>query len=152
MLISDYNPEIIWLVIGVICLVIEFAGIPGIGFLFLGLGALTSAVLIYLYPPFISNQYSYFGLLSFLWFVLLWWPLKKYASSNKGQPKFFDIVGSEVELVGTKLLPGELGQVKWSGTIMNARLDSGEREAHAGERLYIKSVEGNVVILSRTTE
>lgn len=142
----------LWAIIGVICLIIEFTKLPGIGFLFLGLGALSSSILISNYPNFFYNQYivfAYFGLLSFLWFTILWWPLKKYVyNKSKGQD-YFDMIGSEVE-VYSRMAPGEVGQVKWSGTIMNARLSEAETEvAEKNAKLYIQQIHGNILICSR---
>jgi membrane protein implicated in regulation of membrane protease activity len=145
----DFSVEV-WLVVGLVSLVLEFAKLPGIGFLFIGLGALTNAILIYIYPEFTKVQYAYFGLLSFLWLAVLWWPLKKYARSNHKKQEVFDIVGSQAQVVSMVLEPGMMGQIKWSGTIMNARLDSSETEpVKADQTVYIKRMEGNVAILSR---
>lgn len=148
-MLFDYVIEI-WLLVGLLSLIVEFLQFPGIGFLFLGLGALSNAILIHIYPGFAKDQYTCFGLLSFAWFLLLWWPLKKYAGRSNKKQESFGILGAEVELV-SDLLPGDMGQVKWSGTIMNARLDHSETKiAEVGQRLYIKAVEGNVLILVST--
>jgi membrane protein implicated in regulation of membrane protease activity len=150
---SDFlniTPAAIWLLAGIIFILIEFSTIPGIGFLFVGFGSISTALLIYNYPLFVDYQIAAVGILSMLWFLVLWWPLKAYVYGKKGKNKdYFDIVGSEVKVFDDTIKPGGMGQVEWSGTIMNARLeDHEEQEANVGQKLYITKVHGNVLICS----
>lgn len=139
------SPEF-WILLGCLFILIEFTKLPGIGFLFLGLGSLTNAILTYNYPFALEHQYTIFGLISFLWMIILWWPLKKYIYQKHEIMGQFEIIGSEVE-VFNNISPGELGQVKWSGTIMNAKLDENEQEAAlTGQKIYVHKVLGNVLI------
>ena len=151
----SFSPVELWIIIGVICLAIEFTKLPGIGFLFLGLGALSSAILNYNYPQFFQNNYivfADFGLLSFLWLIILWAPLRKYGYSKVKKQDYFDMIGSEVE-VCSRMVPRKLGQVKWSGTIMNAKLAETETEAaEENTKLYIRQIHGNILICSRNTK
>lgn len=150
----DIGPVEIWLVLGVICILIEFSAISGIGFLFAGFGALTNAILIYNFPESKDYQIISFGILSLLWFLLLWWPLKIYVygrGNNKNLQNYFDIVGSSVKVVGQPLTPDVPGQVEWSGTILNARLANEEKSsAEIGDVLYVQRVQGNLLICSKT--
>jgi len=68
----DITAVEIWLLIGVIFIIIEFSKIPGIGFLFLGLGALTTSALISSCSEITDYQIATFGLVSFAWFLVLW--------------------------------------------------------------------------------
>ena len=43
----DITPIEIWIAVGLIFILVEFIAIPGIGFLFLGLGSLSTAIAIY---------------------------------------------------------------------------------------------------------
>ena len=142
----------LWLLIGVIFILIEF-NVPGIGFLFLGLGSITSAIVIYNYPLLIEYQITLVGILSLSWFLILWWPLKIFIygrNNNKKTQGYFDIVGSEVKVVGKAITPGRKGQVMWSGAIMNARLSSDEKEpAEIGDKLYVIQVKGNVLLCAK---
>ena len=142
----NFSPSEIWLIVGLIFLIVEFTKLPGIGFLFLGLGALINSVLVYNYSVFEEYQYTSFGLVSFLSFIVLWRPLKKYMYNKNSRGSHFNIVGSEVEVYANPLLPDKLGQVKWSGTIMNAKLINGSFQAEIGEVLVICEVQGNVLI------
>lgn len=149
----NISPIEIWLLIGFICLIFEFTKFPAIGFLFLGLGALSNGILIYSYPLFSEYQYTSFGLLSFLWLAILWIPLKKYIYKKGKQRDHFDIIGSEVVVYGNNILPGGTGQVKWSGAVMNARLSENEQEeALINQKLYIQQVNGNVLICRKSKE
>ncbi len=144
----------IWLIIGIVCIIIEFSKVPGIGFLFLGLGALTSSALISSYPEIIDYQIATFGLISLAWFLALWWPLKKFVygkkKGNNIDQSYFNLVGNQVIVFDKHIEPGKIGQVSWSGTTMNARLEDSEREqVKAGDTLYISDVKGNVLICSR---
>ena len=150
----DISAVEIWLILGIIFIIIEFSKIPGIGFLFLGLGALTTSALISSYPEIIDYQIATFGLISLAWFLALWWPLKKFVyGKNKGKntdQDYFDLIGNQVVVFDKYIEPGTIGQVSWSGTTMNAKLEDSEKEnAQAGEILYISKVRGNILICTR---
>ena len=55
------TPVEIWLVVGIIFILIEFSKLPGIGFLFLGLGAMSSSVIFYFYPEIQNYQVASVG-------------------------------------------------------------------------------------------
>lgn len=147
----DISAVEIWLILGIIFIIIEFSKIPGIGFLFLGLGALTTSALISSYPEITDYQIATFGLVSFAWFLVLWWPLKKFVyGKRKGNKGYFDLVGNQVTVLNRNIEPGKIGQVSWSGTIMNAKLIDSEKEhVNPGDVLYVLEVKGNVLICSR---
>lgn len=141
----------IWLIIGVIFIIIEFSTIPGIGFLFLGFGALTTSALISSYSKTVDYQIATFGLLSFAWFLALWWPLKKFIygkkKENNSDKDYFTLIGNQVIVFDKHIEPGKMGHVSWSGTTMNAKLEDSEKEqVKAGDTLYISEVKGNVLI------
>lgn len=141
-----------WIVVGLFCLLIEFTKLPGIGFLFLGLGGLTNAILVYNFEYFVQYQYASFGILSLMWLVILWFPLKKYVyKTNKNQQDYSsDIIGAQVEVLSSELNTLNIGQVKWSGTIMNAKLDEEEQgPAKAKDILKVKKVHGSILICTR---
>lgn len=147
-LIFEYSVEF-WFLIGVVLILLEFAAIPGIGLLFIGFGAFTTALLLSLYPELIIYQIIVIGFTSFFWFLVLWWPLNKflYKSTNG---VYSDMVGGMVTVSGKDLEPGEVGIVTWSGTIMKAKLTDDETEpAKLGQTIYIREVKGNVLICSK---
>ena len=147
----EYSVEI-WLALGLIFILLEFTTIPGIGLLFIGLGSLACSLILYHYPELIPYQITIVGLTSFIWFLLLWWPLKRFLYGNSGSQgrDYFNIVGNEVEVSVEEIKPGGMGNVTWSGTLMNARLISSEESAaQVGERLYVHEVKGNILVCSR---
>ncbi|MCC8369283.1 MAG: NfeD family protein [Rickettsia endosymbiont of Oxypoda opaca] len=144
----------LWLIIGVICFIIEFGAAPNIGFLFFGFGALSNAIITYNYPILLKEQLTIFGLLSLLWFIMLWRPIKKYIykNSNLKQSNYSDMINKEVEVYSPTISSSKIGQVKWSGVIMNALLEQNEpEEVKAGNRIFIVGVQGNILICSRTS-
>lgn len=141
----------LWVIVGIILIIIEFTNIPNVGFLFLGLGALSTAIFLTAYPATLKYQYIIFGISSLLSLAILWWPLKWYVYKNDNIAPYSDMVGNEV-VVHSQLISAEkIGQVIWSGTIMNAKLESNEHKtAHKGDTLHITKISGNVLICSKT--
>lgn len=110
----------LWLLGGAVFIGIEMFGMPGIGFLFAGIAALLvgGAVEIGLIAP--ENlvlQFALFFLFTSVSAMLLWKKLKKIRG-----PIYSNMVGTEAEVIGGGLAGTREGQVKWSGTIMRARL------------------------------
>lgn len=147
-MINNYLTEI-WLIIGLTCIIVEFLAIPNIGFLFFGFGALSNALITYNYPLInLKSQITIFGLFSLIWFCILYYPLKKYVYHETSQPaNYSDMIGKEVEVYSNIISEENLGQVKWSGVIMNAYLVPNEK-AKAGDKIFITEVKGNILICS----
>jgi membrane protein implicated in regulation of membrane protease activity len=148
----EITPVEIWLVVGVIFILAEFTAVPGIGLLFIGLGALSASISMYYLPSLASYQVASVGLLSLAWFLVLWWPLKVFVYGKKGGARtdYFDMLGMQVEVVEKDLTSSGIGRVSWSGTTMNAKLDSSEgKGAKVGDQLYITDIKGNVLICGR---
>ncbi len=143
----------LWIISGFILILAEFIIFPGLGILFLGLGALTNAILTSKYDISLQYQLFSFGLFSCLWFVLLWWPLNHYVYKKNLANDYQDIVGNEAEVLSQNLSSTALGQIKWSGTILNAKLQSLSNDenqiAIKGEIVLIKKIEGNIAICIR---
>ncbi|MCC8467916.1 MAG: NfeD family protein [Rickettsia endosymbiont of Eriopis connexa] len=149
-MINNYLTEI-WLIIGIICVVVEFFAVPSIGFLFFGLGALSNTLVVYNYPLVsLTNQITFFGILSLIWFCILYYPLKKYVYNKTDKTEnYSDMIGKTVEVYSSTVSSDTVGQVKWSGAIMNAYLAPNEIDAKTGDRLFIIEVKGNVLICSK---
>jgi membrane protein implicated in regulation of membrane protease activity len=147
----NIQPSEIWMILGFFLIFIELIKLPGLGFLFLGLGSLTVSIVLASERFDLSHysQIAIFLIASCVWFALLWKPLKRFSSRMNSKHTYHDMIGDEVVVVKDKIIPGLIGQVKWSGTIMNATLNSTEtRTANIGEVLVIKEVMGNVLICS----
>lgn len=149
------TPSILWLSFGIFLIVLEFSQLPGIGFLFLGFGAITTAIIAnYLQAETILIQFAYFGISSIAWFALLWYPMKKfiYQSDNAHTRESFDIVGSRVTVVKNDIKTGSLGQVLWCGTVMNANFVGTINNdiAKVDDTLIVMEVKGNVLFCQKT--
>ncbi len=149
-MINNYLTEI-WLIIGIIYVIVEFFAVPSIGFLFFGLGALSNTLMVYNYPLVsLTNQITFFGILSLVWFCILYYPLKKYVYNKTDKTEnYSDMIGKTVEVYSSTVSSDTIGQVRWSGAIMNAYLAPNEIDAKTGDRLFIVEVKGNVLICSK---
>lgn len=110
----------LWLLGGAVCIGIEMFGMPGMGFLFAGIAALLvgGAVEIGLIASEqLLLQFALFFLFTSVSALLLWKKLKKVRG-----PVYSNMVGTQAEVIGGGLAGTREGQVKWSGTIMRARL------------------------------
>ncbi|MGE0754908.1 MAG: NfeD family protein [Alphaproteobacteria bacterium] len=139
-----------WLAIGVLFMALEALGLPGAGFLFVGLGALLTGILISL--GFVADadtlmQFVAFFLLTGVWAAVLWKPLQRFKLHHQ-EKKFNNIVGDKAK-VGKKGLGPDGGEVVWSGTIMTAKLagDTAALELRPGANVTIVDVEGTTLIV-----
>lgn len=141
------NVNHLWLIAGGIMIVLEFMVLPGVGFLFAGLGAITVGAL--LQAGLIKEdiwQWVIFLASTLLWLLILWKPLKNFKTSRHEQP-FSDMVGRKAVLM-TNLEPGQTGRARWSGTIMNAKLDESQQTGLIeGAEVVVTEVKGNVLIV-----
>ncbi|MDB2414293.1 NfeD family protein [Rickettsiales bacterium] len=144
--------SIIWLTLGAIFIIIEVFFTPGIGFLFAGLGAVSVGGLIIMQISDSSNywqQILFFLILTSVWASFLWKPLKKLLNSSS-DINYKDVEGGTAIVVDSALTCDKEGQVKWSGTIMNARLEPKvqKEEVEVGQEVKIIKVDGNTLIVS----
>jgi membrane protein implicated in regulation of membrane protease activity len=110
----------LWLIAGAAFVGIEMFGVPGIGFLFAGIAALMVGGAIELgaiSPESTVLQFGLFFLITTVSAALLWKKLKTVRG-----PSYSNMVGTTAEVIGAGLSGHREGQVKWSGTIMRARL------------------------------
>jgi membrane protein implicated in regulation of membrane protease activity len=144
----DLNQVELLVLVGMLTIVIEMFFMPGLGFLFFGMACLTTAGIIYYFPSLIYYQYIFVAILACIWFLLLWKPLKHYMHKKKESEHIFDIINSKVKVIDSDILPGTIGKIEWSGTIMNAKLKDGiEEKAKIGSFWKVIAVKGNVVVL-----
>ena len=149
------TPSILWILFGISLIILEFSQLPGIGFLFLGFGAITTAIITnYLKAETMLIQFAYFGISSIAWFALLWYPMKKflYQKDSNHTKDSFDIVGAEVTVIKNDIRVGHLGQVLWCGTVMNAKLIGklNNDTAKVDDTLIVKEVKGNILFCQKT--
>ncbi len=152
----SYYPEVVWMCVGAVFLIIEVTVIPGIGLVFVGLGALTLSGLM-AFKLFSADSAIYKDLYAQLgcvlafttvWAAALWAPLKKLQERQRAA-KYQDFVGQTAFVGPTRLLKGRTGTVKWSGVAMRARLidDAEVKELAPFEEVTIVDMQGGTLVV-----
>ena len=143
------HPGTAWLVAAVALMLLEALGIPGVGLLFAGLGALVTGAAVYtemVGAEAYVIQFAIFFLASALWAVLLWKPMQHFRT-QRSRGSYSNIVG-DVAIVAAGGLSRELGgNVTWSGTIMKAELASGPEALPEGAQVVITDVKGATLLV-----
>lgn len=147
-IIVKENIAQIWLIAGVLLMLIE-SFTPGLGLLFAGIAAILTGGILLLQLVQADNyliQIIIFLFLTTIITAILWKPLKKL--QNKAN-NYHNIVGTMAIVCGEKLEKNKIGQVKWSGTIMNAMLDPNDSQDFItlDSSVIIAKIEGNILIV-----
>lgn len=148
-MLNDYT--FFWMILGFLLIVADLTFLPGIGAFFVGLGAITTYILLKL--EFVGTndlvQVLCFLTTTLAWTCILWIPLKKFASS-KHSNTYNNMVGEDAIVFEEELLVGKSGNIKWSGVVLKAELiGKPDEKAMIGETVVINSVKGNVVYVRR---
>ena len=145
----EFDAATIWFLAGGALIAIEVFLVSGIGIFFAGLGAITVGLILLFKPDYSTvAQFTWFFASTALWAAVLWKPFKSfYSAPDHGHN---DMIGRNVTVGPEGLTKEKKGSVKWSGTMMNARLsDSATIEnAEAGAELVILSVSGGTLEVS----
>jgi membrane protein implicated in regulation of membrane protease activity len=137
-----------WLVAGALFIAIEIFGVPGIGFLFAGIGAIAVGGAVefgVLDPVDLLAQFITFFVFGVASALALWKRLKRNPKNS-----YSNIVGTDAT-VGTGGLSGNKeGQVQWSGTLMRAKLadDAGVDVLPEGMVVTVRKAEGNILFVA----
>ena len=118
------HPSAVWMVVSVLFLLIEAFGIPGVGLMFAGLGALVAGLSVFSGAVAEDNhnaQFILFFVFSLVWAVLLWKPMQKFRV-GKRHGEYHNIIGTTAYVGGSGISRKDGGEVTWSGTIMRAEL------------------------------
>lgn len=141
-----------WLVGGAVMVALEAFAVAGIGLLFGGLGAITVALIIksdIVDEASILAQIAWWCAMTFVWAALLWRPLKQFYVRGKKRQEYQNIVGNFATVGEGGLAGGQEGVVRWSGTVMRARLvpEAGLMSLPEGAEVVIVDVQGVTVIV-----
>ena len=141
---------LIWLAAGAGLIAFEALTAPGLGIFLAGLGAFVTAFFLeagWIDAAQIGTQFICFFASTTLFAILLWKPLQRFRTSKPSSHKVMDMVGGHAVVAKGGLKKGEIGQVSWSGTLLNAQLDSHSAESSLpeGVQVVIRSVSGNTV-------
>lgn len=145
------STAILWLIAGAVFVATEMFVVPGVGFLFAGIGAIIVGTAIELGLLDIANtivQFILFFIISCASAALLWKKLKRTRT-----PNYHNMVGTEATVAAPGLSGRNEGQVKWSGTLLRARISEGADidVMPEGTPVTIRKVEGNLVYVAPKT-
>lgn len=140
-----------WLVAGAVMVAMEAFAIAGVGLLFAGFGALSVALIIesdIVDETSIIAQIAWWCAMTVVWAALLWRPLKHFYHRAPKQ-EYKNMVGSFATVGKGGLVANQEGEVRWSGTIMRARL---AKDAHVtalseGAEVVVVDVQGVTLIV-----
>ena len=145
--------SLVWLIIGIAAMLIEIlAIIPGIGILFMGLAALSVSILVSTEMGAglsLVGQSAWFFGLTVVFAVVLWKPLKRWRISSAKSETYNNMVGDKAVVVENPLQQGVMGKVRWSGTVMNAKLHENITTAALDATVEIVAVEGNIPLSNK---
>ncbi|MCW1925642.1 NfeD family protein [Luteolibacter arcticus] len=136
------DPEILWLIAGVILILAEFFA-PGVIIVFFGVGAIFTAITTFFgWTPDLGSQAAMFAVTS----VVLLFGLRRFVkkwfvghSANAGGSVDDDYTGREARVITALPGRGEDGLVEIKGTNWNARSDT---PVAAGETVIIERRQG----------
>lgn len=139
------TPSILWLLSGALFLALEAFGAPGIGFLFAGLGAILTGLLVELdiiHAADYVMQFAAFFINSSLLAVILWKKVKQFRATSGAPGHYSNIIGDDALTVTP--VTDKSGTVRWSGTLMEARTHAADTIA-PDTTVTIIAINGNVL-------
>jgi membrane protein implicated in regulation of membrane protease activity len=146
-LLPYLNSEFFWMIFGIIAITLEIFIVSGIGFLFVGLGALTSfaALNFNILEADIVTNLAVFLTSVVAWWALLWYPMKL---SKRSGESYQGLNGSVITL-SSEIRKGKTGSIIWSGVKMRATLDKEEPASllKEGTKARITKIKGNMLYL-----
>jgi len=145
------NITYLWLLAGVAFVAAEALGLPGVGMLFAGLGAITVGGALFLGmlgTDAQTTQFSLFFITTAIYALLLWKPLQKMRIGKPGS-EYRNIVGETAYVGASGLDKHSGGEVTWSGTIMKAQLAKGThtQSLEAGSQVVVVELSGATLIV-----
>lgn len=150
-MIGASNVIIIWLAIGVFLFMADL-GVPGVGLMFAGFGALTVGMLLNFEIIPIKNilfQIAVFLGASAAWTFILWNPLKRIRLGKK-KSTYNNIIGETAVVGENGVNKTHGGEVIWSGTVMKAKLvaHSNVENLESGVAVKVEDIIGNILIVT----
>ena len=142
------EPWIIWVALGIICVIIEIFT-PGFLFLSFGIGAILTG-LIALIIPSITFQILAFAVITLIVFILSRKFSKKFISSNYEDTNVKALIGKTGK-VTEKIPANEKGYVKFGGEEWSA-VSKDKIEIQKDTRIKVNDIEGNKVIVTTVDE
>ncbi len=142
------EPWIIWVALGIICVIIEIFT-PGFLFLSFGIGAILTG-LIALIIPSITFQILAFAVITFIVFILSRKFSKKFISSSYEETNVKALIGKTGK-VTEKIPANEKGYVKIGGEEW-AAVSKDKTDIPKDTRIKVNDIDGNKVIVTAVDE
>ncbi|MDJ1258023.1 MAG: hypothetical protein MRQ07_05170 [Candidatus Midichloria sp.] len=137
-----------WVVAAVFFIAIEIIlGWSVIFFFVLGSASLIVSVLLSLNViSDIFGQMTTFFISALVCSGIYWFLFKHFKGDN-----YKNMAGQVAHVVSEKLVKGEIGSVKWSGTVCKAMLHSGSEEdlIEVGDKVVILDVKNNILLVKK---
>jgi len=142
-----FDPWMVWIAIGVICMIIEIFT-PGFLFMSFGVGAILTG-LVALVIPILWVQILIFGIITFILFINLRKLSKKLIKTV--EKTNFDALEGKVGFVTNEIPVDGIGHVKIGGEEWAAKeLDNGSIKKD--EKITVVQVSGNKLVVKLKTE
>lgn len=153
--VSAWDPALIWFLVGLILVLLEFAA-PGIVLIFIGLGAWVTALAVKLgWATGSGPQMAWFAGSSLVLLLGLRRVFKSwftgFATQHDGRSNLDDYVGSQVVIL-TRIDSQTRGQVEFKGAHWSARPANDTAPGttfEPGERATITAVDGLCLLLKK---
>ncbi len=142
------EPWIIWVALGIICVIIEIFT-PGFFFLSFGIGAILTG-LIALIIPSITFQILAFAVITFIVFILSRKFSKKFISSSYEETNVKALIGKTGK-VTEKIPANEKGYVKIGGEEWVA-VSKDKTDIPKDSRIKVNDIDGNKLIVTTIDE
>jgi len=146
-----HDPINAWLFAGALIIALEAFTAPGLGFFLGGLGAICTSIAIkagWVGEANIAGQFAWCFGINIVWTGVLWKPMRKFRMKHKrtADMKPNNLIGETAIVAKGGLKRGEVGQVLWSGTLMNAELErSSDADLPEGAKVSVHAVSGNTL-------
>jgi membrane protein implicated in regulation of membrane protease activity len=139
------DPWLIWLIIGVICVIIEILD-PAVFFISFGIAGLITSPISTLGIP-IWLQVLIFGIISFIVFLFMRKVYEKLFQKEKTETNVYALVG-KTGLVITSIPSDGRGEVKVGGEIWTAIAEDNIVITN-GEKITVLAIDGNKLIVKK---
>ena len=143
-----------WYIFGAILMALEMLFKGTVVLIFAGISAFILAFLInfnLISESKVIHQIAFYFLFFFSFSVLMWRPVMFFIPNIKSRDGYHNAKGDRAKICGKELRKGDLGTVKWSGTICNARILSSENYdvINIDEVVVVDSIDENTFIVKK---
>lgn len=136
-----------WVILGLVLIIIDLTMFPGFGIICAGIGGISIGTLLIYFPFYYPYQYLIFMIVSSLSALIFYTFIRRLPRTVR--VTFNDIHGYRVQVISDVLEYKKIGQVRYSGTVMNARMLHANEMAQFDEFVFVHLVQGNILLCSK---